>query len=59
MTALAFSLCVLALGVSINMGGIHMLCREWRQCIHYAVLGAVGSAGIYLTAEGFGQWLTA
>lgn len=59
MTALTFSLCVLALGVSINMGGIHMLCREWVRGVQYSALGAVGIAGIYLTAEGFGQWLTA
>lgn len=59
MTALAFSLCVLALGVAINMGGIHMICREWWECVRYAVLGAVGIVGLYLTAEGFGKWLTA
>ena len=47
-----FCACVLALAVSVNIGGLHLITRDWAKGSAYAALALASGAGAWLTMGG-------
>lgn len=48
-----FSACVLAFAVSINIGPLHLITRDWAKGSAYTVLALASGAGVWLTIGEF------
>lgn len=48
-----FCACVLALAVSVNIGGLHLITRDWSRGAACTVLAPASGAGAWLTMGEF------